>query len=183
MPTTVTFYSDYLCPWCWPAAVALRKLRKELPDLTVVHRAYLLVPREGSRPVFTDYQLSHRRAAAARTGLPYSLPAKGAPYPLSSWPSQMTAAWIRQYHPHLFDTFDEAVFQAFFQHNRDIADTRVLTEVSGLPELGLASKEVIAEEHEEAIRAGISGIPSVIIDDQLFSGAFEYEVYRAALLR
>lgn len=159
----------------------LRKLKAEFPALEIHHRAFLLVPREGSRPVFTDYHLAHRQAAAERTGLPFALPRVGDPYPLSSWPAQRAALWIRKYHPERFDEFDEALFRAFFERNRDIANTEVLSEISGLPELGMATEEEVADEHGEAIDLGIHSIPSVVIGNRVVAGAVEYEVYRAAI--
>jgi predicted DsbA family dithiol-disulfide isomerase len=148
----------------------------------VEHRAFLLVLREGSRPVFTEYHLAHRQAAAERTGLPIALPTLGAPYPLSSWPAQRAAAWVRQHSPESFEAFDEAVFRAFFQYNRDIADLKVLAEVSGLAELGMVPEVEIAHQHELAVSLGISSIPCVLIGEQVISGAADYEAYKTAVL-
>lgn len=160
----------------------LRKLKEEFPQVEIEQRAFLLVPHAGSRPVFTEYHLAHRQAAAERTGLPFALPTPGTPYPRSSWPAQRAAAWVKQHHPDSFEAFDEAIFQAFFEHNRDIADSQVLTEISGLAELGMASKEEIAQQHKESTSLGINSIPSVIIGEQIISGAVDYEVYKTAFL-
>lgn len=159
----------------------LRKLKKEFSALEIEHRAFLLVSQEGSRPVFTDYHAAHRRAAAERTGLPFAPPPLGAPYPRSSWPAQRAAAWVRATHPERFEQLDEALFRAFFVDNLDIARPEILAEISGLPDLGMVPEEQVAREHEQALRRGIQSIPTVIIGEQVISGAVEYEVYRQAL--
>lgn len=118
----------------------------------------------------------HRRRAKELTGLPFSLPEVGSPYPKSSWPALQAAAWMRTHHPDRFEAFDEALFCAFFKDCRDISDPVVLKELAGL-ELGYAPKEEIAREHRTALELGIHSIPSVIMGQELLSGALPYEDY------
>ena len=42
-------YSDYLCPWCFNAAVRLQRLVQEDSDVQVSWRSYLLPSRPGRR--------------------------------------------------------------------------------------------------------------------------------------
>ena len=161
----------------------LRTLREEFPDLEVDHRAFVLVPQEGSRPSFTEYHLSHRRAAAQMTSLPFGLPKVGDPYPRSSWPALQAAGWVRLHRPEEFEAFDSALFRAFFEQNLDISELSVLTQVSGIADLGMMPREEIAAEHEQALRLGIRSIPSVVFGPEVISGAREYVAYSQAHIR
>lgn len=142
------------------------------------HRAFVLVPVEGGRPAFADYHLQHRRRAADLTGLPFALPEVGSPYPRSSWNALQAAAWMRTHHPERFEAFDEALFRAFFEECRDLSDPAVLAALAG-GELGYAPREEVEADHQSALDLGIHSIPSVVVGDEVLSGAVAYEEYRS----
>src|SRR5258708_4036299 len=76
-PVEIAVFSDYLCPWCWPAAVHLKRLREEFGTaVRVIHKAFLLRPADAKRE-FSAYHLQHRVAAESASGLPFHVPRAG----------------------------------------------------------------------------------------------------------
>ncbi|MDQ2730515.1 MAG: DsbA family protein [Armatimonadota bacterium] len=188
---TITVFSDYLCPWCWPAAVRLRKLVEVHPgQINLEHRAFLLRPDE-KPTVFTAYHLQHRASAAARTGLPFHFPQIGDRYPRSSWPALEAAKWVRDHHPEAFDAFDLALFAAFFERTEDISSPAVLTAVVesvGVPGDGLTEaletrqyRDWVMADHALAQDFQINSIPTVTSGGYEVSGAVPYEEYENLL--
>ena len=53
-PARLTVWSDYLCPWCFNAAVRLEKIEEEFAgDVEIEWRTYLLRPHpKGGAPAF-----------------------------------------------------------------------------------------------------------------------------------
>jgi len=190
-PVEITVFSDYLCPWCWPAAVHLKRLREEFgPAIRVIRRAFLLRPDDAERS-FTAYHLQHRVAAESATGLPFHVPRAGAPYPRSSAWALEAAKWVERHHPDRVEDFALAVFQAFFQVSLDISSPALLAKLAtqlGLDGAALATAlerhdhraEVFAD-HDEAMRRGITAVPAVIIGHDSVSGAAPYEEYAKAV--
>lgn len=187
----ITVFSDYLCPWCWPAAVHLKRLREEFGDrVRIVHKAFLLRPEDDKRE-FTAYHLQHRVAAESATGLPFHVPRTGHPYPRgSSWALE-AAKWVERHHPEKRPEFDLAVFQAFFRMTADISNPAILSRLAtqlGMDGAALAASlekhehklEVLAD-HDEARRLGITAIPAVIIGHESVSGFAPYEEYASAV--
>jgi predicted DsbA family dithiol-disulfide isomerase len=170
--------------------VRLRRLRSDLPvPVEIVHRAFLLRPEEEER-TFTEYHLRHRRAARELTGLPFDLPPVGARYPGSSLPALEAAEWVRRWSPGAFEIFDIALFEAFFRETRDISDPATLGALAAGAGVDRAALERALEtrecrdavwaDHREALRLGISSIPTVLIGSAGISGAVPYEQYLEA---
>jgi len=155
----------------------------------LVDRSFVLVE-EGAHPAFTEYHLAHRRRARELTGLPYDLPPVGTPYPRSSLPSQEAAKGVQNRHPEQFDTFDRALYEAFFRETKDISDPAVLSQVAasvGLDgrelEEALARREyrsLVLAEYQEALQRGVRVIPTVFFGDTPISGAVSLEEYERA---
>jgi predicted DsbA family dithiol-disulfide isomerase len=89
-------------------------------------------------------------------------------------------------------TLARALFQAYFQEARNIADPAVLAEVAASH--GFSADEVAAlvgdpaeqersrREAEEAVRMGIRGAPFYVFDEAVaFSGAQPEEIFRRAI--
>lgn len=189
----VIVYSDYLCPWCWPAAVRLRQLREQFTGrIHITHKAFVLLGEDQERQ-FTSYYLQHREAANRITGLPYDLPPRGAHYPLSSLWALEAAKWVQARHPAAFDAYDLTLFEAFFQHTRDISSPDVLAELA--EQQGLSGdelravlqrhpfREAVFADYREALEMGVTGIPTVVMHDYALSGAVAYEEYKSLARR
>jgi len=158
-----------------------------------LRRAYLLVARDGQRPFYDDYVISHRvRAAQLLPELRFAIPQPGMKYPSSSWNAQLLALRVSDMFPERFDALEDAIFGAMFRELRDVSDPAVLREcarTAALPEAEVdeaiasnALRERASTEHEEGEDAGLSGIPAVVIPDlPPITGAVPADVYRQAL--
>ena len=169
-------------------------MTKEFGDrVRFERRAYLLVPREGLRPAYDDYVISHRiRAAKMLPHLEFAIPEPGQKYPSSSWNAQLFAARVAEAFPGKIEAVEDALFGAMFRELRDISDPAVLRDVArdaGIPEAeadaALASsrlRERVAAEHDEGEAAGITGVPALVIAGMRpLTGAVPVEMYRQAL--
>lgn len=190
----ITVYSDYLCPWCWPAALRLRELQAEFPNqLELIHKSYVLRPPEEGDRQFSEYHLQHRSRAHETTGLPYGMPAVGAPYPSSSMPALIAAKWMMVNHPEHFENFHLEIFQTFFEFDLDISKYPILKQLAssfGVSEEDFEAgvqdpryEQLVLEDHVKAKEDGVNGIPSVIIGDAAISGAVSIDDYRQAVRR
>ncbi len=157
----------------------LRRLEAEFPDQIILrHRSFVLVGEERAGRVFSDYHRTHRQAAGQQdVDAPrFDLPAAGQPYPRSSFPALEAAAWVRDTQPERFRRFDLAVFEAFFARTEDISDPQVLSAIgkrcgidAGAMHDVLVSgrfRPMVLQETDEAFRAGIRGIPAVVIPNR-----------------
>jgi 2-hydroxychromene-2-carboxylate isomerase len=158
-----------------------------------VRRAYLLVPREGQRPVYDDYVISHRvRAAQMLPELGFAIPTPGQKYPSSSWNPQLFAMRVSDVLPERLDATEDAIFGAMFRELRDISDPAVLRECARRAEVPPAevdaaigspqARERARSEHREGEQAGLSGIPALVIPGlPPVTGAVPADMYRQAL--
>ncbi len=193
---TIDVVSDAICPWCWIGKkhleVALAELSREGLTFTVRWRPFQLNPdmplggldRTAFRiEKFGSEAMSRQRdAEVAEAGRGVGLAFNQAL--MTRVPNTLLAhrliraagALGRQ------DAVVERLFQAYFTEGRDIGDRAVLADLAA--EAGLdhdASAAMLAgTEHESEVlaedmsvrRAGLSGVPSFLMDRYLlFSGA------------
>ena len=156
-------------------------------------RAYILVSREGQRPAYDDYVISHRiRARERLPHLGFAIPVRGARYPRSSWPAQLLALRVQDAQPARLPALEDALFGAMFRELRDISDPAVLrgcAAEAGVPEAEVAAaledpalRQRAAAEHDEALHLGVSGIPALALPGHFpLTGAMPVEHYRAAI--
>lgn len=94
----------------------------------------------------------------------------------------------------VFHRFHVEVMRAYFAGNRTISDLDVLTEVAataGIPSDEFRERlesdwqtfeDQVFAEHTEAVSLGVTGIPSVVVDDALLiPGAVDADVYRRVI--
>jgi predicted DsbA family dithiol-disulfide isomerase len=156
-------------------------------------RTFLLAPRDGQRPAYDEYVVSHRvRAAQLAPELGFAIPRVGMPYPRSSWPAQLLAMRVNDLrHPRLA-ALEDQLFGAMFRELADISDPAVLRRcavAAGVPpeDVDLAQddaglKERARREHAEAQEEGIDGIPGLLVPGlPPISGAVPVDLYRRAL--
>lgn len=164
-------------------------------QLSFERRSFLLLPGVGERPVYDDYVISHRRAAARQAPeLGFAIPERGHPYPRSSVPAQLLAQHVQATDPERLEALEDALFRAVFVDLADIAEPDVLrraARAAAVPEAAvdraLGDRPLLdqaAREHEEALEHGITGIPALLVPGQPpLVGAVPAETYRAALER
>jgi predicted DsbA family dithiol-disulfide isomerase len=186
-------WSDYLCPWCYNAAVRLRRLEAELGDRLVLEwRSYLLRPRpDPSRTIeqFRAYTRSWLRPAADADAGTFRVWATDAGPPSHSVPPHLVAKAAAALGKEAFGAIHERLLHGYFAENRDITDTDTLAAIwreAGLPpsELAIAADPELLratiDQHNEAIRLGVNGVPAVLLagNDVPITGALPLESYR-----
>lgn len=167
-------YSDYLCPWCFNAAVRLRRVRDELDGaLTLDWRSYLLRPHaDPNRTLerFRAYTQSWLRPAAEPDAGTFQVWQSDAGPPSQSLPPHLVAKAAKRLGDDAFDRIHQALLRAYFTDNRDITDPATLRAIwseVGLPGAALAAADdpaiarQVVDEHNEAIQLGLTGVPAV----------------------
>lgn len=167
-------YSDYLCPWCFNAAVRLRRVEAESAGgLRVEWRSFLLRPQPDPRRTlekFRAYTRSWARAAEDPDGGTFTVWASDAGPPSHSIPPQLAAKAAARLGEPAFARLHDALLRAYFTDNRDITDGATLRAVwaeCDLPAADFAAVEdpallrQVLAEHDEAVELGVTGVPAV----------------------
>ncbi|MBY0273756.1 DsbA family protein [Candidatus Binatia bacterium] len=186
-------YSDYLCPWCYNAAVRLERLEAELAGrVELTWRTYLLRPEPDPRrslEKFRRYTQSWLTPASEPDAGAFQTWQGDAGPPSHSIPPHLVAKAAASLGGDAFRRIHRALLEAYFGHSRDITDRDTLRAIwlaCGLPEQELdraAEPHVLEQtlaEHAEAIRLGMNGVPSVHVDgdDAFVTGAYPLDMYR-----
>src|SRR3989442_1573025 len=127
-------YSDYLCPWCYPAAVRLRR-SQELrgPSLVIEHRAFPLRPAP-VQPV--PFKGTYREAGWQRCGQMSAVdgitftPWPHATMPNWSLPALEAAKCVARQSDELFERVHPRLYEADFTKSLDISDPRLVADVA-----------------------------------------------------
>jgi predicted DsbA family dithiol-disulfide isomerase len=128
---------------------------------------------------FVAYTQSWLRPAAAEPGAIFNVWATENPQPTSSVPAHVAAKSLALIDPEASDAFHHRLLSAYFSENRTISDWAVLSDLAA--DVGVdrdeflsftaerertLSEEVIAE-HNDAVRQGITAVPTMVIDEVL----------------
>ena len=197
-PVRLDVFSDYLCPWCYNAAVRLRQLREEFaPTLRVEWRSFLLRPRPApgrDLEKFRSYTESWMRPAAEPDAARFQVWRGAAGPPTHSVPPHLAAKAAALFGEEAFERMHEGLLRAYFSESRDITHEgtlRELWEAAGLaPEdfARVADPEILRRvlaQHQEAMEQGVTGVPTVVLEGNgaLVMGAQPLEVYRRWIRR
>jgi predicted DsbA family dithiol-disulfide isomerase len=191
-PVRLDVFSDYLCPWCYNAAVRLDEVEREYGDRVQVHwRAFPLIPdQQPGRRVTDKTREGRRRVAAEEPRAPFVVPELDTALPASSVPAQTAAKCAERQGAEAFARFRSTLFAAQFSENLDISRRDVLWSLarqSGLDVTrfeadyagGQAYEAVLHDCAEGAAWFGVSALPTVIFDEKLsLVGAVPAERYR-----
>lgn len=197
-PVRLIVYSDYLCPWCYNAAVRLRRLETEMDGtLELVWQSYLLrpQPRPGrSLEKFREYTKSWLRPAAEPDAASFQVWASDVGPPTHSIPPHVVAKAAATLGVEAFHRVHDALLRAYFAESRDISDPETLAQIwrsSGLPEAELERTrdpihlEATLAQHAAAQTLGVNGVPAARLDgnDAFVLGALPLETYRRWIQR
>jgi predicted DsbA family dithiol-disulfide isomerase len=174
-------YSDFLCPWCWNAAVRLASVQEQLGgDLVLEWKSYLLRPHaEPGRSLdkFRAYTESWRRVAEDEPRAPFQVWASDAGPPSGSVPAHLVAKAAASLGDDAGRRMRDRLFRAYFAESRDVNDVatqRALWRDVGLDDAAFArtgdpalAQQVFADHHE-AQSLGATGVPAVRLGDQDF---------------
>jgi len=190
-PVRLDVFSDYLCPWCYNAAVRLREIQQAYGDRVRVHwRTFPLIPGEQpDRRVTQKTRDGWQRIGAEEPRACFGPPEVDAPLPSSSIPALTAAKCAERQGEAAFERFHARLFAALFHDHLDIARPDVLRTLARETALDLARFEAdyAGEAYEAVLRDcaegaawfGVSGLPTVILNEKLsLVGAVPVERYR-----
>ena len=193
MPVELIVYSDYLCPWCYNAAVRMRRLEEEFGDaLRVEWRSFLLrpEPRPGrDLEAFRSYTRSWQRPAEQEEAGEFRPWQGDAGPPTHSVPPHRVAKAAARHGEAAFRRMHERLLRAYFSESRDVTDPDTLRELwieVELPEQAFDRwtdpqlLQEVHEEHREALEVGVTGVPALRMlgIDAVVVGAQPLETYR-----
>ncbi len=189
-PVRILVWSDYVCPFCYLERPILERIKADLGELVEIDwRSFELRP-EPESTLDPNAEYLHRvwsqsvYPMARERGLDMmTLP----PVQPRSRKAHQAAEFARE--AGLLDAMNHALFKAFFEDGRNLADLEVLIEIGravGLDEDGLRTalesgrhEERVLEDEKLARQIGISGVPALIVtagaQAYLVSGAQPYE--------
>ncbi len=198
--STLTVYSDYVCPFCYLGRASLEQYQaereeplridwhpfdlrsqKRRPDGSIDHSVddgkdeeYFEQARQNVRRLAEQYDVEMELDIARE---------------VDSLAAQIVSYHLRENYG--YDTwlaFDEAVFEALWTDGRDIGDESVLVELAG--EAGVEGSEVraalgdedlreaVRERFEAAASQGVRGVPTFAYDGYAARGAVPPEQLR-----
>ena len=193
MPVRLVVYSDYLCPWCYNAAVRMCRLEDEFgDDLRVEWRSFLLrpEPRPGrDLEKFRTYTQSWQRPAEQEEAGEFRPWQGDAGPPTHSVPPHRVAKAAARHGEAAFRRMHERLLRAYFSESRDVTDPDTLRELwidAELPEQAFDRwtdpqlLQEVHEEHREALEVGVTGVPALRMlgIDAVVVGAQPLETYR-----
>ena len=169
-PQEVVFWYDYSCPYCYMGLVRLETLQKETP-FSVDRRPYLLRP-ESDTPVYSEkpHEPAIRRSH------------------VTSLAHEATTFAKEQ---GMDAEFHRAAAEAYWRSGADLGSLYVLRDVAkacGLDWETLVDrlvsghyKDSVMEKHEAAVKQGVAGTPSYLIQGRMYTGNITLETLRSAI--
>jgi predicted DsbA family dithiol-disulfide isomerase len=192
-------WSDYLCPWCYNASARLWRVADALEGfVTLEWRSFFLRPAPDPTLTlenFRAYTRSWSRPAADADGGTFRPWASDAGPPTHSVPPHLLAHAAATLGPDAFRAVHEGLLHAYFAESRDVTHPDTLAAIwreAGLPAEAIAriaGPELVRAtlaEHDDAVRAGITGVPTVAMagfEDLPIVGAQAEETYRRWVIR
>jgi len=180
--------------------VRVDELQRRMGDAIAVRwKSFLLrtEPKTTSLEKFTAYTESWKRPADLEPEAKFTTPwASGATPPSSSFPAQM--AWKASAHfgDEAQQRYHHALLDAYFVQNRDISSGPELAQIAHECDIDQAAfvevftdhhdslRDAVAAEHNDAIGRGITGVPSVVVNENFpIQGAQDVETYERWITR
>ena len=176
------------------------ELKRRMGDaIDVQWKSFLLrtEPKTTSLEKFSRYTESWQRPADLEPNAKFTTPwASGATPPSSSFPAQM--AWKASAHfgNEAQQRYHHALLDAYFVQNRDISSGSELAQIAHecdidkeqfielFTEQHDSLRDMVAAEHNDAIGRGITGVPSVVVNENFpIQGAQDVETYERWIKR
>jgi predicted DsbA family dithiol-disulfide isomerase len=177
--------------------VRLEKIEAEYADtVEVVWKSFMLRPTPQPRSLeqHREYTRSWLNPASQPESGEFTVWATENPPPTHSLPALVAGKAAVTFGDETFHRFHLEVMRAYFAENRTISDLDVLTDVAERAEIPSdefrerldndwqAFEDQVFAEHTEAVSLGVTGIPSVVVDNALLiPGAVEADVYRRVI--
>jgi predicted DsbA family dithiol-disulfide isomerase len=196
----IEIFSDVVCPWCFVGHQRLSRVAAELGEKPALrYRPFYLQPNTPEAGVDIPNMLKKKygvepsrmfamvEAAARESELTLDLTKQRFMYPTVRAHTLLRHAERKGTQPALV----RALFEAYFQDAKNIADVDELVRVAGAHGFEAAEvREILADADElsvtdavasEAARGGIRGVPYYVFNDKVgLSGAQPESVFREA---
>ena len=191
-PVRLDVFSDYLCPWCYNAAVRLGDVERAYGARVAVRwRAFPLIPDSRPGRVSTEQTREGRRKVGAEEPrAKFALPEPGTGLPSSSLPALTAVKAAERQGRDAGAALHRALFAAHFGENLDIGRTDVVWRLARGSGLDMARFEAdcaggephraVLHDYAEAVAwFGVSALPTVVFDEKVsLVGAVAGEQYR-----
>lgn len=202
-PIKIEFFHDVICSFCFPMSYRMRQLKKEMPEVEIIHRSFALVkdpedftPMFGSREKAKEEILSYWFHANQNDEL-NRFNIEGMKQTNFLFPSSMNgllaskAAYFIGGDDLYWDVFD-ALQRSLFMENKNIEDVAVIEEVIESLSIDLvtwrrqfASRETlnaVMDDLKLAQDYQLRSVPSLIIEGKYtISGAQSLEKIKSVL--
>ncbi|PYN92744.1 MAG: hypothetical protein DMD91_31690 [Candidatus Rokuibacteriota bacterium] len=190
-PVRLDVFSDYQCPWCYNAAVRIRDIQHAYGDRVHVHwRTFpLIVGEQPDRRATQKTRDGWQRIGADEPRAYFAPPEIDVPLPASSIPALTAAKSAERQGNDAFERFHDRLFTALFRDHLDIGRPEVLRRLAreAALDLGRFEADYAGDAYEAVLRDcaegaawfGVSGLPTVILNEKLsLVGAVPVERYR-----
>lgn len=204
----ITYWSDYACPYCYIGEARLKKAIKDIPelkDIEIEMKAFQLDPSAGEHATGdTQTRFAHKYGISfadagrqiesiSQMGIAEGLDFK---YATTLFTNTMDAHRLTKLaqsknDPALAGKVIEALFNAYFTDNKELADKELLQKIG--EECGLDAEEVkevlssdkyeddVLLDEREATRYGIHAVPFFVVGQYGISGAQSVEGMKATI--
>jgi predicted DsbA family dithiol-disulfide isomerase len=193
---SITIYSDYVCPFCYLGRQSLETYREtrddEAADLEIDWQPFDLRSRQrrpdGTLDESVDSGKDEEYYEEARENVERLREEYGADEmstdlvgDVDGFQAQVASLYVKETHPEQWLEFDEAVFAALWEDERDVGDADVLADIAD--DVGLDADEIrdvvadeswrdrLRDEFADAREFGITGVPTFVYDGHGARGA------------
>jgi predicted DsbA family dithiol-disulfide isomerase len=190
--TSVTLYHDYLCPWCWIGFLQSQRLQSqyglsfdwrgaELMPASIPYTPAPAKPADPEAPPPPPIAKSRFDLFVESEGFVMPTPR---PAFVRTHNALLGAEWARGEGPAAFDSYNEAVYRAYWERCEDISNLEVLQALAsnaGLDGNALADSvrtdrytENIVPFDDDAYASGIRHVPTFIFGAEEFLAEANY---------
>ena len=193
----IEVYFDYICPFCYVGNARLQRIARRYP-IALQYRFVEIHPDNppqgrplselGYPPEQWRRMMDNLEALVSEEALSMA----ERTFTTNSRKAILLAQATADERPAAFPALNEALFHAYFAEGRNIGDEAVLRELAqrhGIEDLLVAAwqdaryRQRLLEHVEAAARIGLTGVPTIVVAGQPFSGAVSMETLEEALRR
>lgn len=196
-PVPVAVYSDYICPFCYIGFLRLEKLRAE-QELEIDWRFLEIHPDnpEQGKPVsefgYPPHHWKMLMANFTRMAEEEGVSVPERTFTTNSRRALKLAQAVREQQPTVFDVLNRELYEAYFLRRENIADPPVLESLAracgvepAVVECAWSDahfEQVLRDNHRSAARLQITGTPTYVFGERVYSGAIPLDMLRRAMM-
>ena len=193
----IEVYFDYICPFCYVGNARLLRIARRYS--VAIHYRFVEIhpdnPPQGRSLSELGYPPEQWRRMMANLNAMVSrekLPMAERTFTTNSRKALLLAQATLEERPAVFPALHAALFHAYFAEGRNLGDEAQLCELAQRHEVedllepawhGARHRQRLREHATAAQRIGLTGVPTMVIAGQLFSGAVPTETLEDALRR